>query len=136
MAAAEKEPGVFTLQVRLKDAFGDNGMISVIICRPTAPGVWTIDTWLMSCRVLGRKVEEMALREILTHARDAGVRTLVGVYRPTEKNALVREHYRKLGFAKVEEEADGATVWTMPTTAEIATVPMTVSRTGFRVVHA
>ena len=50
---AESDPEVFTLQVRLADIFGDNGMISVVICRPSQPGVWEIDTWLMSCRVLG-----------------------------------------------------------------------------------
>ena len=46
-------------------SFGDNGMISVVICRPGAECVWEIDTWLMSCRVLGRKVEHMVLGEIL-----------------------------------------------------------------------
>jgi FkbH-like protein len=49
---AENAPEVFTLQVRLADIFGDNGMISVVICRPCQDGVWDIDTWLMSCRVL------------------------------------------------------------------------------------
>jgi FkbH-like protein len=136
VAAAEHDPDVFTLQVRLKDIFGDNGMISVIICRLEAPGVWAIDTWLMSCRVLGRKVEEMALREILIHAREANVETLIGTYRPSDRNALVREHYQKLGFAKVEERADGATVWTTPTASEIAAVPMTVRRTGFAALYA
>ena len=55
VAEAENDPEVFTLQVRLADIFGDNGMISVVICRPGEAGVWEIDTWLMSCRVLGRK---------------------------------------------------------------------------------
>ena len=73
MTEAENDPEVFTLQVRLADIFGDNGMISVVICRPGEAGVWEIDTWLMSCRVLGRKVEHMVLREILEHARAAGI---------------------------------------------------------------
>ena len=50
---AEEDPTCFTLQVRLLDSFGDNGMISVIVCRQTAADVWEFDTWLMSCRVLG-----------------------------------------------------------------------------------
>jgi FkbH-like protein len=111
VAAAESEPEVFTLQVRLADMFGDNGMISVVICRPGEPGAWEIDTWLMSCRVLGRKVEHMVLREILEHARAAGIHTLTGKYRPTEKNKLVVDHYAKLGFAKVLEEDSGLTRW-------------------------
>jgi FkbH-like protein len=130
VAAAEDDPNIFTLQVRLIDIFGDNGMICVIICCPSEPGVWTIDTWLMSCRVLGRKVEQMVLREILMQARETGIRTLVGTYRPTEKNALVREHYQKLGFTKMEEQPDGTTVWMMPTATETAEVPMRVRRSG------
>ena len=55
----DSDPEVFTLQVRLTDIFGDNGMISVVICRPGGNETWEIDTWLMSCRVLGRKVEHM-----------------------------------------------------------------------------
>ena len=101
VAAAENDPDVFTLQVRLADIFGDNGMISVVICRPGEAGVWDIDTWLMSCRVLGRKVEHMVLREILEHARAAGVHKLRGAYRPTDRNNLVIDHYAKLGFTKV-----------------------------------
>ena len=90
---AENDPEVFTLQVRLADIFGDNGMISVVICRPSAAGVWDIDTWLMSCRVLGRKVEHMVLREILEHARAAGIGKLCGIYKATERNQLVVDHY-------------------------------------------
>ncbi|HEY1903573.1 MAG TPA: HAD-IIIC family phosphatase [Terracidiphilus sp.] len=108
---AEHDPNVFTLQVRLADTFGDNGMISVVICRPGEPEVWEIDTWLMSCRVLGRKVEHMVLREILQHARSAGIRKLKGVYRPTDRNKLVVDHYAKLGFTKVAEEESGLTFW-------------------------
>ena len=133
VAAAEEDPEVFTLQVRLTDSFGDNGMICVIICRPGEPHVWEIDTWLMSCRVLGRKVEQMVLQEIIAWGRHAGIRTLLGTYRPTGKNALVRDHYKSLGFAKLEEHPDGTTVWTLPTTAEIPVPPMRVRRNGFAV---
>jgi predicted enzyme involved in methoxymalonyl-ACP biosynthesis len=86
-------------------------MISAIICRPGQPGVWEIDTWLMSCRVLGRKVEHMVLREILEHARAAGIQKLIGTYKPTERNKLVVDHYAKLGFVKVDEEPSGLTRW-------------------------
>jgi predicted enzyme involved in methoxymalonyl-ACP biosynthesis len=86
-------------------------MISVVICRPSEAGVWDIDTWLMSCRVLGRKVEHMVLREILEQARTAGIEKLRGIYKPTERNQLVVDHYAKLGFSKVVEEATGITRW-------------------------
>ena len=55
--------------VRLVDIFGDNRMISVVICRPLGNETWEVDTWLMSCRVLGRKAEaHWVLRENLEHA--------------------------------------------------------------------
>jgi FkbH-like protein len=111
VAAMENDPSVFTMQVRLADIFGDNGMISVLVCRPGDAGVWEIDTWLMSCRVLGRKVEHMVLRELLRNARAAGVSTLLGTYRPTERNKLVVDHYARLGFTKIDEDASGITRW-------------------------
>ena len=127
VAAAENDPEVFTLQVRLADIFGDNGMISVVVCRPGEAGVWEIDTWLMSCRVLGRKVEQMVLREILNHARTAGIQKLIGIYRPTDRNQLVAEHYAKLGFTKVAEEESGLTRWEMLVEgAEPESAPMKV----------
>jgi len=133
VAEAEEQPDVFTLQVRLADIFGDNGMISVVICRPGGPGVWEFDTWLMSCRVLGRRVENMVLREVLRHARLAGVTTLRGVYRPTEKNQMVAGHYAKLGFLKIDEEESGVTWWRLPVDGpEPEAAPMKVVSTGFR----
>jgi FkbH-like protein len=130
VAEAEADPTTFTLQIRLADTFGDNGMISVVIARPADPAVWEIDTWLMSCRVLGRKVEQMVLRELILQSREAGVRRLIGVYRPTGRNAMVKDHYAKLGFAPVDEAPDGASRWAIDTETEIAEAPMAVRRTG------
>jgi FkbH-like protein len=110
VAEIEADPNCFTLQVRLIDTFGDNGMISVVICRQD-PGVWQIDTWLMSCRVLGRRVEQAVLQELLIHARSLGIGRLIGTYRPTERNRLVEDHYGKLGFTEYERMTDGSTVW-------------------------
>jgi FkbH-like protein len=132
VAAAESDPEVFTLQVRLADIFGDNGMISVVICRPGDAGVWEIDTWLMSCRVLGRKVEQMVLREILKHARAADIRKLAGAYRPSERNKLAADHYAKLGFTKVAEDDSGLTRWELPVDGqEPECAPMRVVSQGF-----
>jgi FkbH-like protein len=131
VAEAENDPAVFTLQVRLADIFGDNGMISVVICRPAQAGVWEVDTWLMSCRVLGRKVENMVLREILRHAREAGIRKLAGIYRPTDRNKLVVDHYAKLGFTKISEEDSGLTRWELSVEgAQPEVAPMKVVSQG------
>ena len=131
VADLERDPACFTLQVRLSDSFGDNGMISVVVCKPASAAVWEIDTWLMSCRVLGRGVEQMVLREIVHHARARGITDLIGKYRPTERNGLVREHYKNLGFELIEEDPSGATTWKLGTGTETAAAPMRVERSGF-----
>jgi FkbH-like protein len=132
VAAAESDPDCFTMQVRLSDAFGDNGMISVVICRPKSPAAWEIDTWLMSCRVLGRRVEQMVLKQIISHAVARGVHRLVGVYKPTDRNKLVEHHYSKLGFSSIGPGDDGSTLWELDAdNAVIEDAAMTVHSVGF-----
>jgi len=107
-------------------------MISVVICRPGGDRIWDIDTWLMSCRVLGRRVEHMVLREILEHARTTGIQKLTGAYRPSDRNKLVVDHYAKLGFAKVREEDSGLTQWELVVDgANPDGAPMKVISQGF-----
>jgi FkbH-like protein len=132
VAAMESDPECLTMQVRLADAFGDNGMISVVICRRRPHETWEIDTWLMSCRVLGRRVENMVLQELLEHARRQGIRRLIGSYRPTERNKLVEHHYSKLGFTEIARHEDGTTVWELDAgTAIVEPAPMVVRSLGF-----
>ena len=132
VASMESDPEYFTLQVRLTDIFGDNGMISVVICRERPGSEWEIDLWLMSCRVLGRRVENMVLRELLEHARNRGVHRLVGAYLPTHRNKLVERHYPNLGFSLVEQHDDGSTVWDLDVAhADVPAAPMVVRSLGF-----
>jgi FkbH-like protein len=97
IAALESRADAFTLQIRLADRFGDNGMIGVVICTKVGTD-WVIDTWLMSCRVLNRRVEEAVLDVLAESGRARGVTRLVGLYIPTERNGMVRDHYPRLGF--------------------------------------
>ena len=137
VADAENDPPVFTMQVRLTDIFGDNGMISVVICRPQGTDEWNVDTWLMSCRVLGRRVEHAVLSELLQHARAAGIRTLSGEYRPTDRNTLVVDHYAKLGFTKVGDDGSGLTRWQLPVdAAPRERAPMSVVSEHFSTSHS
>ena len=110
IAQLEQDPQVVTFQIRLTDSLGDNGMISVIICRKLDK-VWEIDTWLMSCRVLGRRLEEAALLEIVKLAKAEAVERLVARYIPTPRNIIVKGHYQKLGFTLLDAEADGTEIW-------------------------
>jgi FkbH-like protein len=101
------DPDAFGLQLRLLDRFGDNGVIAIVIGRLQANKDLLIDTWLMSCRVLGRQVEPTTLNLIAREARKLGARRLVGTYIPTRKNAMVKDHYAKLGFTVMETDPDG-----------------------------
>jgi len=113
LAAMENDSSLFTLQVRLADRFGDLGMIGIVICRapPRGSSSWEIDTWLMSCRVLGRKVEEAMLAKVVSEARLRGITRLSGAYIPTPKNGMVASHYEKLGFRQKSQDKRGRTEW-------------------------
>lgn len=105
--AVMDDPAAFGLQLRLLDRFGDNGVIAILIGRLEGDDTVTIDTWLMSCRVLGRQVEPVTLDLAVAEARALGARRLVGVYVPTAKNGMVRDHYTKLGFRVNRTAPDG-----------------------------
>ena len=104
--AVMADPEAFGLQLRLLDRFGDNGVIAIVIGRAQAGGDVLIDTWLMSCRVLGRQVEPATLDLLVQHARVLGARRLVGEYVPTKKNAMVKDHYAALGFTVPGDEPE------------------------------
>lgn len=122
------DPRALALALRLRDRFGDNGLISVVLARPDPalqPDELLIDSWLMSCRVLGRQVEAVVLEVLAGSAARSGWAALVGEYRPTPRNAMVAEHYPRLGFvqrpAPQGAEPD-ASFWRYPLTT-LASLP-------------
>jgi FkbH-like protein len=104
-----------TLQFRLLDRLGDNGLISTMILRPTPAedGVLEIENWVMSCRVFGRELEFEAMNIAVQAARARGARALVAEYIPTPKNDVISKLYPSLGFTEVGRPApaNGATRW-------------------------
>ena len=114
---------------RLADRFGDSGLIGVIICEPKGLD-WFIDSWLMSCRVLGRQVEQATLTALVEAARRFGAVRLIGEYLPTQKNGMVAGLYTKLGFAALEdvEAVTGAGRYLLDIEAFVAPeLPMTIA---------
>lgn len=108
IAQMEAGGATFTLQTRLTDRYGDFGMIGVVIAKEAEEGtVWDIDTWLMSCRVLGRRVEEAMLDQLVRRARERGVNTIRAKYVPSAKNSMVADHFDKLGFTRLVVDQDG-----------------------------
>jgi FkbH-like protein len=104
---------------KLKDRFGDNGLISVVILKKSNSDDMYIDTWVMSCRVLSRGMEEFVHNELLSTAKKHNVSRLIGKFIPTSKNGLVSEHYKKLGFQLVSDQ-NGTTEWELIITSETA----------------
>jgi FkbH-like protein len=112
VVAAIDDPEVLSLRMRLLDQFGDNGIIAIVIGRFEPDGATIlIDTWLMSCRVLGRQVEEATLNLIVAEASRLGASRLIGEYWPTAKNGMVKDHYARLGFTALPINGDDATRW-------------------------
>ena len=117
LQAFAQNPRALVLTLRLRDRFADHGLIGVIIARADASlpsGEWLIDTWLMSCRVLGRQVEAAALEVLRAECLERGAVALIGEFRPTPRNSIVAHNYARLGFAEMTEisGADAhATYW-------------------------
>lgn len=100
------QSGAVALWLRVTDRFGDNGLVGAAIAVPGPSGVWTIDTFLLSCRVIGRQVENVLLRALSRGVRTNGGRTLVGEYVPTAKNSLVAQFYPNHGFDPVGDSGE------------------------------
>jgi FkbH-like protein len=103
-----------TLYGRLKDKFGDNGLISVIVGEIKEHELHVL-LWLMSCRVLKRGMEIAMLDALVGACTERGARVIHGYYFKTPKNGMVSKHYGDLGFEMVStSEADS--VWRLDLT--------------------
>ena len=86
-----------SLTFSLSDRFGDNGLISVLLLRKSDKCL-DIDTWVMSCRVLQRGVEQFTRNELVELARREMCSSLKGRYIPTAKNGMVSDLLPRLWF--------------------------------------
>jgi FkbH-like protein len=104
-----KTPGVCVYEVRVRDRFGDNGLVGVCITRQKGT-VSEIDTLLLSCRVIGRTIETAILSFVMQQCTLAGVRRMEGWYIPTKKNVPAKNFYSKHRFELAGEE-NGKILW-------------------------
>jgi FkbH-like protein len=128
VAALAADPDGLTLQFRLLDKFGDNGIISAMILTPVPgePDALDLVTWVMSCRVFGRQLENEALNILVEAARARSVRRLGATFVPTPKNAVIKDLFAKLGFMR--DGADGTSSrWSLPV-ADYAARPTRIAR--------
>jgi FkbH-like protein len=105
-------PDWHTLTFSLRDSLGDNGLIGVLFLHKRSAEL-VVDTWLMSCRVLQRGVEQFTRNEIVALAQREGCLHILGTYIPTAKNGLVKDHYASLGFQPDGGEGEQS-FWSLP----------------------
>lgn len=105
IASLATAPQVTGITLSLKDKFGDNGLIAVVVMRRMNADTLFVDTWVMSCRVLKRSMEAFTLNTMVQAARKQGCKRIVGQYIPTPKNAVVKDLYPDLGFTPIREKA-------------------------------
>ncbi|MHA1749052.1 MAG: HAD-IIIC family phosphatase [Promethearchaeota archaeon] len=88
--------------VSAKDRLGDHGIVGVIILK-IKDKECLIDTFLISCRIIGLTIEQSMLAFIQEKARERGCKVLIGEYIPTKKNRLVSNFYEKAKFKKIND---------------------------------
>jgi FkbH-like protein len=122
LATITADEGRRVYWLNLEDRFGPNGIVGVLIFRRESNEQWLIDTFLLSCRVIGRTVEEALLGYALRELRELGATELTGEYIPTGKNGMVANLYGKLGFALTDSN-EKRTLWTLDLKKKSIEVP-------------
>ncbi|MHA1863488.1 MAG: HAD-IIIC family phosphatase [Candidatus Thorarchaeota archaeon] len=121
-----KEMAVYSMAVH--DKFGDEGVVGVAIVRKNGND-WWIDSFLMSCRVIGRSVETALLAKIVVDARKANVARILGEYIPTKKNLPASDLYERHGFG-MPTTNDGVTSWILNLDEQTIDIPEWIMLTG------
>ncbi|MBV8478398.1 MAG: HAD family hydrolase [Acidobacteria bacterium] len=124
--AARNECKIYSIRVR--DRFGDHGIVGVAITLDQAQDC-EIDTFLLSCRVIGRTVETALLSYVAEAARARGCQRLLGSFLPTKKNSPARDFYSQQGFATLAETPEGSR-WALDLTRQSIVCPAWIKLTS------
>jgi FkbH-like protein len=138
LRALQTAPGADVFIASVADKYGDNGKVFVSVVRRATPGTAELDTFLISCRVVGRFIEDQILDQLVKELRADGLSRLRVRFIPTRKNALARAFVERLrGGRLVSDEESGAQTWefdiaasspvTKPAYAELLTQPVRFS---------
>ncbi len=111
IAEMAKQPEWQIFSIRVRDRFGDHGLVGVAIAHDEGEQC-EVDTFLLSCRVIGRTVETALLAHLAESAAQRGRKRLVGWFLPTKKNAPARDFYPLHGFERQETNGAGS-LWTL-----------------------
>lgn len=88
---------------QVEDKFGDHGITGVFIIKHTKPKEWYLDTFLLSCRVIGREVEHAMMSFIVSEAKKNGISNILAEFIPTEKNIVIKDFLKQCGFEKKDK---------------------------------
>jgi FkbH-like protein len=100
------DAGGIILWSKLRDRFGDNGLIAVGIVLPEDAATWRLDSFLMSCRVIGRGVETALLSFIIMNIKSRGASSLLAEFIPTRKNQPALAFLTSHGFTKLDDSSE------------------------------
>ncbi|MBF0188503.1 MAG: HAD family hydrolase [Magnetococcales bacterium] len=99
------------ITVQVKDRFGDNGIVGVVMACEREEGVLEVDTFLLSCRVIGRTIETALLALLCDEAEQRGVQRIEGEILPTRKNVPARAIYQDHGFTCLSGDLESESRW-------------------------
>jgi FkbH-like protein len=111
IAEMAKNPEWHIFSIRVRDRFGDHGLVGVAIAHDRGEEC-EVDTFLLSCRVIGRTVETALLAYLAESAAGRGCKRLVGWFLPTKKNAPARDFYPQHGLEQQEVNGTGS-LWSL-----------------------
>jgi FkbH-like protein len=109
------------LGMSVRDRFGDSGLVGVAVVRHGGEAS-EVETFLLSCRVIGRTVETALLARVAEESRARGALRLQGWFLPTKKNAPARDFYADHGFSRVDEN-EGGSLWSLDLSRACVNVP-------------
>jgi FkbH-like protein len=121
IAEMASSPNRTIVSVRVRDRYGDNGLVGVAITSDDGE-TREIDTFLLSCRVIGRTVETAILSHLAQHARERGLTRMQGWFLPTKKNAPASDFYPQHGFSPQKSEPRGV-LWTLDLNNRLPSCP-------------
>ena len=123
------DPQCMLYSLRVTDRFGDNGITGTAFLFHSGGQCWEIDTFLLSCRILGRTVETAFLAYLIAQIQSQGGRTLQGWFHPTTQNTPAQNFYEKHGFTNIKKENDSSW-WTLDLQEEVPSFPAWFRITG------
>lgn len=112
IAAFMNDPGSCVFSIDVADKFGESGITGVIILKELSTEVIEIDSYLLSCRILGRKIEVFFLNYIIDYCKHHNYKFIRASYIKTNKNSQVRDFYKENHFIeeKISDEMSTYTV--------------------------